>query len=113
MIVQGDEFYMAISPTYDKRHLLVISVCYLLAHGLGLFNSGIFWDDWLWYSSTASYVMTTLTELGSPWGAVYFNYMLTLEHPILIFRAITFFSFYLATLALYSILNTIREILPD
>ena len=104
---------MGTSLNNKNSHLVVISVCYLLAHGLGLLNSGIFWDDWLWHSSTAAYVTKALTELGSPWGAVYFNYMVTLEHSILVFRTITFFSFYLSALALYSILKTIREISSD
>ena len=101
---------MVIVHNNEKFHIAIISLVYFLAHGLGLLNTGIFWDDWIWYKTSHQIMIDSLTQLGSPWIGVYLNYVFEFPNSILVFRLITFFSFYLSALFLYSILKSIKEI---
>ncbi len=96
--------------TGDKKDLLFISITYCLAHGLILFNNGLFWDDWLVYSMDKSALVSLFFQQGTPGEGYLYSFLFSLPNSIAFMRAAIFVSFLLAALLLYSILKTVKEI---
>ena len=41
---------MEIAKTHRLNDYIVIAVIYFISYGLLLFNKGIFWDDWIYFT---------------------------------------------------------------
>jgi len=90
--------------------IMLLFLVYVLAHGLMLFNNGLFWDDWVYYGKDLS----TLLNLSAQWGNVYFGYyhsfIFSPPDNIFLGRCIVFVSYFLSALFLYEVLKGIVEI---
>ena len=71
------------------KKYLILSLFYLLANGIIIFNNGIFWDDWCLYNMSFEGVMTQFNGNGLSWYG-YFHYFLNgLSNPTLIYNSLT------------------------
>lgn len=97
--------------TGDKKDLLFVSIIYCLAHGLILFNSGIFWDDWAYFFEyNKSTLVSMFFQQGTPGAGYLYSFLISLPNSITLMRAVIFASFLLTALLLYAILKTVKEI---
>lgn len=94
-----------------KKEILIISVVYLIAHGMILLNKGIFWDDWVFYLNKTN-IMTLTREIGNPGQSFFIGLLLNTVNGPVIGRFITFFSFYFAAIFLYLTIRKIEKISP-
>jgi hypothetical protein len=97
----------------NHKDLLLLFSAYVLAHGLMLFNKGLFWDDWVYWGKEQS----TLVDLSSQWGNAYFGYYTSFIFAppgnIFLGRCIIFLSYFVAALFLFEVLKGIKEIDPN
>lgn len=96
-----------------KKDLIYLCVLYTLSFGLLLFNQGIFWDDWILYGVDQKAILNTFREAGGPWAGYYHNFLLSFEHSIFLYRAISFFAYLASGIFVYKILSNVKEITPE
>lgn len=92
-----------------KSESILIVILYSLAYGITLFNSGLFWDDWVFYHTARPAIMDVQRECGRPWFGYYFVFVFSFK-SIIVPRLIVFFSFLFSALSLNSILKGIKEV---
>jgi len=95
------------------RDISLICIVYTFCHGLSLLNTGLFWDEWIYAMLDKTAINTHFIQLGNPLVGDYLYLIFSLPYGITIFRLITFFSFLIATLALYGILKSFKNIHRD
>jgi hypothetical protein len=97
----------------NYKDILLLFLVYVLAHGLMLFNNGIFWDDWVYYGKEQS----SLLGLSAQWGNAYFGYYTSFIFSppgnLFLGRCIIFLSYFVSALFLYEVLKGIVEIDPN
>lgn len=103
--------------TFDLKNrvhvYLAICIAYTFAFGLSLFNSGIYWDDWVLYNQSPSSVIEMFTQaLGAAGYIVAYIHLglLSLPGSVFFYRLLTFIFFLFAGIFLYRILHDIPEI---
>lgn len=96
-----------------RKDLIYLCVLYTLSFGLLLFNQGIFWDDWILYGVDQKSILNTFREAGGPWAGYYHNFLLSFEHSIFLYRAISFFAYLASGIFVYKILLNIKEVTPE
>ena len=47
--------------------LSFLTLVYTLAHGLMLFNRGVYWDDWVLYNMDKGLIIDTFKQAGAFW----------------------------------------------
>jgi hypothetical protein len=108
MTTNQKQKFLALSQ--NSKDLVLISVIYTLAHGLILFNTGLYWDDWTYYFVDRNILIDTYSQYGMTYVGYIYAFLLSFPHSITLFRAIVFLAFLLAALLLYSVLKSIKEI---
>jgi len=97
----------------NYKDILLLFLVYALAHGLMLFNNGIFWDDWVYYGKEQS----SLLGLSAQWGNAYFGYYTSFIFSppgnLFLGSCIIFLSYFVSALFLYEVLKGIVEIDPN
>ena len=83
--------------------LLLITLVYTLAHGLMLFNQGIYWDDWVLHNMDSALIVDMFKQAGSFWSG--YLHVFISGGGVITYRMISFFSFLLAALCLFGILR--------
>ena len=105
--------FQKLASNNDIRDISLISLIYTFCHGLSLFNTGIFWDDWLVALFNKTEIFFQFIQAGGPWQAYYLNLIFSLPYGITIARFVVFLSFLIATLALYGTLKSFKSINRD
>lgn len=82
--------------------LLLLTLIYTLAHGLMLFNQGIFWDDWALYNKDREVVIDMFRQAGGVWVA-YLHLLVRAAGPYA-YRAVAFASYLLSAWCVYGVL---------
>ena len=98
-----------------SKDLILISAIYTIAHGLILFNNGLYWDDWTFFFMDKQSLSDVFSQRGTLLGANLgnaFAFLFSLPNSIFIIRVCVFAAFLLAALLLYFILTTVKEIDP-
>lgn len=86
--------------------LFLITLAYTLAHGLILFNHGVFWDDWVVYNMDNVLIIDRFKQAGLEWFA-YLHIILS-SKGVIAYRIVTFLCYLLSAWCLYGILNELK-----
>lgn len=90
------------------RNLALIGVIYTLAHGLILFNRGVFWDDWVIHATDPETILGIFRDSGEIIrGQMHLGLLLGGTAS---YRAAVFLSYLLAAYCLYAILARVSFI---
>jgi len=91
-------------------NLFIITVIYSIAHGLIMFNDGVFWDGWILYNQSPETIFNLIDQRDGQILRYLMNLPWLINHGITIIRIIIFISFYISTILFYYILKFIKEI---
>lgn len=105
--------FQKLARNSDIQDISLISLVYTFCHGLSLFNTGIYWDDWLFALYDKTELVRDFTQAGFPPTAYYLNFIFSLPYGVTITRFVVFFSFLIATLAFYGILKSFKNFNRD
>ena len=86
---------------------IVIIAVYSLSYSLMLLNNGIYQDDWTLYNMQRETIIGIYHDQGHRWLAYCHNFLLSLDHAILIYRFLVFSAYLLAALILNNIVKRI------
>ena len=88
----------------------IITAIYSIAHGLILFNNGVFWDGWSWFNQTPENLFDIIKQRDGLFLRYLMAFPLLSDYGVVVLRVITFLLFFTAALFLYNILTYIKEI---
>ncbi len=91
-------------------NLFIITVIYSIAHGLIMFNDGVFWDGWILYNQSPETIFNLIDQRDGQILRYLMNLPWLINHGITIIRIIIFISFYISTILFYYLLKFIKEI---
>lgn len=101
------------SKASSHREIAILTVFFLAAHGLMLFNGGRFWDDWMHVGKKFSVLKDLFVTQFGLWGypmALTSQDFLPMGQMALLLRSLTLLSFGGAALCLHQVLGSIRGI---
>ncbi len=91
-----------------KTDLLAVLGIYVLAHGLMLLNTGVYWDDWLIVGGSPAGIAELYRAYGLPLFGYYHHALDSIGIPA--YRILVFLSYLAAAICLYGILGRMVEI---
>ena len=83
--------------------LSFLTLVYTLAHGLMLFNRGVYWDDWVLYNMDKVLIIDTFKQAGAFW--VGYLHVFVSGGGVTAYRVVSFTSYLLAAWCLYAVLK--------
>jgi hypothetical protein len=86
--------------------LSCLTLVYTLAHGLMLFNRGMYWDDWVLYNMDKVLIIDMFKQAGVFW--VGYLHMLVSGGGVTAYRVVSFTSYLLAAWCLYAVLKELN-----
>lgn len=92
---------MILDKNKHLRNVVIISIAFLLTHGIITFITGTWWDDTVWAIATDEQLWRDALQLGRPSG--YFLTKFFFNIPEIMARSIILLFFYSATLGMYYI----------
>lgn len=90
-----------------KGDILLVVILYFIAHGLLLFNTGVYWDDWIIVGVEKPTILAIFSQTRTPWAGYIHSFLLSLPYGLFIYRAVVFFGFLFSALLFNAILKTI------
>ena len=91
----------------QNKYFVTLVVLYCISYGLSLVNDGIYWDDWCIVDHDRQTLKTMFSMAGFPWIGEYHYLLNQLALPVLSYRLIVFFAYFISGLCLLQILRTI------
>lgn len=91
----------------QNKYFVTLIVLYCISYGLSLVNDGIYWDDWCIVDHDRQTLKTMFSMAGFPWIGEYHYLLNQLALPVLSYRLIVFFAYFISGLCLLQILRTI------
>lgn len=92
---------MILDKNKHLRNVAIISIAFLLTHGVITFITGTWWDDKVWAIATDEQLWRDTLQLGRP--SCYFLFKFFFNIPEIMARSIILLCFYSATLGMYYI----------
>lgn len=98
-------------PTICTAHpvafdLFLLTAAYTLAHGLMIFNHGVFWDDWVIYNMDHALIIDRFKQTGLLW--IGYLHIITSSGGVIAYRVATFVCYLLAAWCLYGVLKELK-----
>lgn len=99
-------------PFLQHKNTLLV-MFYTIAFGGIVFNTGIYYDDWTLFQSTAKTIIDMYKETGWVFWGYFHQLIQSLPFAVVWYRIITFAAYLLSALCLYGIFATIQWIKPS
>lgn len=93
------------------KNILLLVILYIAAHWILPIMSGIWWDDWIIWTSNANTIKELFWEAGAPWEA--YNLFSVMWIPNKGYRVVVFILFFIGGLLFYKILANIDDVFSE
>jgi len=93
------------------KEILFLFLVYTVSSAFLVLNfDGVYWDGWIAYNQTLSSQKAFFNEFNNDIFYQFYLFMHEIGNGLLVYRVFVFLAYFLTSLAIFSILNTIKEL---
>lgn len=96
---------MEIFKTQKYNDYVIIISLYFVSYGIYLFDKGIFWDDWIYFTMDRATLLDHFHQFGNVYIGYFYEVLFSNNYGVSLSRVIVFGSFLLSALFLYNVLE--------